>query len=217
MIRVFDENGSKIGQTYPRRVKGLIKKGRARFMDERETAIVLADAKPNFRNTEACPPNNKLILSEDIKMTANTVIDNVYDDNSKETVTVEIPEELRRLYDKLDEIDGKFFKLVDEKPDELDDALCMRMLLMFEEMRSDTVHMIEAYKKEHGQVAENPVERCVNAQVQNLQTMLTSALDELTRRYAENGDISEDDFCERYELLCNTFDNRLAKLLTICE
>ena len=45
MIRVFDANGNEIGQTYPRRVQGLIKKGRARFTYDSETAIVLTDEK----------------------------------------------------------------------------------------------------------------------------------------------------------------------------
>ncbi|MGN1345482.1 MAG: hypothetical protein ACI4V1_01745, partial [Eubacteriales bacterium] len=65
-IRVFDEIGNEIGQTYPRRAQGLLKKGRARFLSD--DAIVLTDGKN--KNTEACPP---ISLLEDHKMFENTV------------------------------------------------------------------------------------------------------------------------------------------------
>lgn len=55
----MDESGKQIGKTFPKRAKGLVKNGRARFIDE--TTICLA-----------CPPENE--FSEDIEM--NTDIKN---------------------------------------------------------------------------------------------------------------------------------------------
>ena len=52
-IIVIDEQGNKIGATYPKRAKGLIKRGRARSIDENTICL-------------ACPPNEFL---EEFKMT----------------------------------------------------------------------------------------------------------------------------------------------------
>ncbi len=150
MIRVFDENGNEIGQTYPKRVHGLIKKGRARFMDESETAIVLTETEPKIEYTEACPPNN-LTLSEDINMATNTATAIVLENNENNTEDIReetgaMPEELRRLYDKLDEIDGEIFKL-----SEPDQTMTMdefhALLNTFDRMRGDIVEMITEFKK----------------------------------------------------------------------
>ena len=90
MIRVFDADGNEIGQTYPKRVQGLIKKGRARFTDDSETAIVLTDTAKE--NTEACPPTDK---SEDYKMFEDTNTAEVLETitPAEETVTEEAPQE----------------------------------------------------------------------------------------------------------------------------
>lgn len=50
-IAVLDMHGNVCGATYPRRAKGLVKKGRARFADEHTICLV-------------CPPHQ----SEDIRM-----------------------------------------------------------------------------------------------------------------------------------------------------
>lgn len=60
-VLVVDEQGNKIGATYPKRAKGLIKNGRARFIDENKICL-------------ACPPNNIL---EDKKMENNNTILNM--------------------------------------------------------------------------------------------------------------------------------------------
>ena len=120
MIRVFDADGNEIGQTYPKRVQGLIKKGRARFTDDSETAIVLTDM--TNENTEACPPTDK---SEDIKMFEDTNTAEVLETitPAEESVTGKIPEtmpeELRRLYDKLDDIDDEITIVFCDEPDRL--------------------------------------------------------------------------------------------------
>ena len=54
-VRVLDEAGNEYEATYPKRAKGLVKHGRARFTDESQTAIILT-----------CPPNQNLILEDPI-------------------------------------------------------------------------------------------------------------------------------------------------------
>jgi len=66
MIKVLDKNGNELSSTYPKRAKGLVKKGRARFINE--GAIVLEENQSN--KTEACPPID-IKTSEDVKMFDN--------------------------------------------------------------------------------------------------------------------------------------------------
>ena len=56
-VIVVDEQGNEYEATYPKRAKGLVKTGRARFVDENKICL-------------ACPPNEYL---EDNKMTENIV------------------------------------------------------------------------------------------------------------------------------------------------
>lgn len=54
-IRVTDENGNLIGYTYPKRMRGLVKNGRAEIVGDCE-----------IRLTDRCPTENE--ISEDVKM-----------------------------------------------------------------------------------------------------------------------------------------------------
>jgi len=228
MIRVFDADGNEIGQTYPKRVQGLIKKGRARFTDDSETAIVLTDM--TNENTEACPP---IQSSEDIKMFEDTNTAEVLETitHAEETVTGEIPEtmpeELRRLYDKLDDIDDEIRylnKYIPVEPpegsyenNELATILAAEtkrlenMLDKWGNIREDTVHMIEAYKKEHAP-KENPAEHYVRDQIDFISNELKGAIDKLTERFV-NDDIDDNDYRGRMEVLTETADARIANLL----
>lgn len=228
MIRVFDADGNEIGQTYPKRVQGLIKKGRARFTDDSETAIVLTDM--TNENTEACPPTDK---SEDIKMFEDTNTAEVLEtiEPAEETVTEEIPEtmpeELRRLYDKLDDIDDEIRNLKNYIPveppegsyenNELATILAAEtkrlenMLDKWSNIREDTVHMIEAYKKEHAP-KENPAAQYVREQIDFISNELKGAIDKLTERFV-NDDIDDNDYRGRMEVLTETVDARIANLL----
>lgn len=73
MIKVLDKNGNELEPTYPKRARGLVKKGRARFIDD--STIVLEETQSN--KTEACPPIdipidiNVDVNSEDMKMFDN--------------------------------------------------------------------------------------------------------------------------------------------------
>ncbi|MBR5308393.1 MAG: hypothetical protein IKU43_06455 [Clostridia bacterium] len=64
-IIVVDENGKEIGATYPKRAKGLVKKGRARFTDENTICLacpaeettedeIMSDLKIDKATGEAC-------------------------------------------------------------------------------------------------------------------------------------------------------------------
>ena len=228
MIRVFDADGNEIGQTYPKRVQGLIKKGRARFTDDSETAIVLTDTANE--NTEACPP---IQSSEDIKMFEDTNTAEVLETitPAEEPVIEEIPEtmpeELRRLYDKLDDIDDEIRNLKNyipaEPPEgsyeksELTTILSVEtkrlevMLDKWGNIREDTVHMIEAYKREHAP-KENPAEHYVREQIDFISNELKGAIDKLTGRFV-NADIDDNDYRGRMEVLTETADARIANLL----
>ena len=234
-IHVFDADGNEIGQTYPKRVQGLIKKGRARFTDESETAIVLTDTENG--NTEACPPIvNKaefIPQSEDIKMFEDTntaeVLETIEpaEETAAEETTETMPEELRRLYDKLDQIDDTIGRLNQyisvETPEgsyennELTTILTAEtkrlevMLDKWGNIREDTVHMIEAYKKENAP-KENPAERYVREQIDFINNELKGAIDKLTERLV-NDDIDDNDYRGRMEVLTETADARIANLL----
>ena len=56
-VIVVDEKGNKYGATYPKRAKGLVKNGRARFIDDGTICL-------------ACPPHS--FETEDIEMSENT-------------------------------------------------------------------------------------------------------------------------------------------------
>lgn len=69
-ISVIDENGNEYEATYPKRAKGLVKKGRARFVDDNTICL-------------ACPPD----ITEDTKMSDNTNV-NVNVNANEETLNV---------------------------------------------------------------------------------------------------------------------------------
>ena len=62
-VRVTDEAGNEYEATYPKRARGLVKHGRARFTDESQTAIILT-----------CPPNQHMNLEDN---TMNEQINNI--------------------------------------------------------------------------------------------------------------------------------------------
>ncbi len=68
-IAVVDENGNEYEATYPKRAKGLVKKGRARFINESTICL-------------ACPPDN---ISEDSTMPKEK---NTYEDANAADISV---------------------------------------------------------------------------------------------------------------------------------
>lgn len=234
MIHVFDASGNEIGQTYPRRVQGLIKKGRARFTDDSETAIVLTDEKNG--NTEACPPmidSEQSSQSEDRKMFENTMKMNTAAEvleageaiePAEETVIDETPEtmteELRRLYDKLDEIDREisnlngFIRIEEERDGELTYRESERLEMMLNNwgnIREDTVHMIEAYKKERAP-KENPAEHYIRDQIEVAHRQYIAMTDRLGRMLLD-GEVTSEEYEERFNLTSRLTDERVGKLI----
>ena len=65
-IVVVDEQGNKYEATYPKRAKGLVKNGRARFIDENTICL-------------ACPPDNEL---EDKIMSENKKVESINNNTS---------------------------------------------------------------------------------------------------------------------------------------
>ena len=76
-VRVLDEAGNEYEATYPKRAKGLVKHGRARFTDESQTAILLT-----------CPPNQDMNL-EDNTMNEQINHTEVTENSAAETYTYE--------------------------------------------------------------------------------------------------------------------------------
>lgn len=70
-VQVTDEAGNRYEATYPKRAKGLVKHGRARFTDESQTEIVLT-----------CPPNHNLILEDHTMTEQNTNIQATENENA---------------------------------------------------------------------------------------------------------------------------------------
>ncbi len=70
-VIVVDEQGNQYEATYPKRAQGLVKNGRARFVDDTHTKICLA-----------CPPNENL---EDKKMSENTITNAVENESTEIT------------------------------------------------------------------------------------------------------------------------------------
>ncbi len=77
-ISVIDEKGNEYEATYPKRAKGLVKKGRARFVDENTICL-------------ACPPD----ITEDTKMSDNNIKTNVNNTVEAEKKAAEAVEEKR--------------------------------------------------------------------------------------------------------------------------
>ena len=75
-IIVVDEQGNEYEATYPKRAKGLVKNGRARFIDENTICL-------------ACPPNTKM---EDNNMSENIKINPTNNNTSNSKTTKEVTE-----------------------------------------------------------------------------------------------------------------------------
>ena len=82
-IVVVDEFGNEYEATYPQRAKGLVKNGRARFIDENTICL-------------ACPPNNEL---EDNDMSENKKVDSINNANTSQNsgTSKEVAENMSNL------------------------------------------------------------------------------------------------------------------------
>ena len=80
-VIVVDEQGNEYEATYPKRAKGLVKSGRARFVDENKICL-------------ACPPNEYL---EDKKMTDNIIAAATETANTQEITPKYILEQIAKI------------------------------------------------------------------------------------------------------------------------
>ena len=111
MIRVFDESGNEVNPTYPKRARGLVKQGRARWADDADDVIVLTS---DIRNTEAAYPSevHKVHTLEDTEMFEYNVNEEITEPaevpepvETVEETGLPLNEELNRLYGILENID----------------------------------------------------------------------------------------------------------------
>jgi len=215
-ISVFDESGNEIGQTYPKRANGLIKKGRARRTSD--DSIVLCDDKTP--DSATCPTDD--IYSEDNVM--DTEKTNINSEAAENTALV--PYELKRLYDKLDEIDRYVFELnsfiacdmnytakdVTELETHLE-QLHIRQKTMLDgymEIRRDTVRMISQYRSELNERTYD-LGSYVKEQIETAKERHNALVDDLYIQLNDS-DIDDEAYKRRYELLCRTTDDRVKQL-----
>ena len=64
-VRIFDEQGNEYEATYPKRAKGLVKNGRARFVEENTICL-------------ACPPD-KIMEEKTMENTDKNIADKIAD------------------------------------------------------------------------------------------------------------------------------------------
>ena len=163
-VVVIDEQGNKIGATFPKRAKGLVKKGRARFVDENTICL-------------ACPPKEFL---EDNKMNNNInesvekIIINTIEENDiseedidetevKPLTSREIFEQIKKLQeDKLksplnsfDKLAGTVGMIFDQEAQENEDRVKVVELLTdaFNSREETTWKILKLYEKMQEDVA----------------------------------------------------------------
>ena len=125
-IIVVDEQGNEYEATYPKRAKGLVKNGRARFIDEHTICL-------------ACPPDTEL---EDKNMSENTTtLQQESATNPEPIVPEEKPLTAREIFDKITELQ----KLITESPCLPHESFIKRektyseMLSLYEKMYNDLI------------------------------------------------------------------------------
>ena len=132
-VAVVDEQGHSYGATYPKRAKGLVKNGRARFVDENTICL-------------ACPPNEIL---EDNNMSENTNNNVVLTEKEifdqivllQKQLTEQSPTSLHRLGEAIYDARGE------SEDGQLSDEQVANICAVFAQ-REETLHdMLELYKR----------------------------------------------------------------------
>lgn len=133
MIRVFDEAGNEVNPTYPKRARGLVKQGRARWADDADDVIVLTS---NIEENAAYPSDVQHIL-EDTEMFEYNVNEEITETTKvPETIeTIEetglpLNEELNRLYGILENIDKMLYNVIAMGPSFLDEMNIVEQIKM---------------------------------------------------------------------------------------
>ena len=151
-VIVVDEQGNEYGATYPKRAKGLVKNGRARFVDENKICL-------------ACPPNENL---EDKEMSENTNV------NTQEATATEQED---KVSESNSEISMEYIfteiKAIREQTEYLNEAL-----KMLESVKSEGPGDVGAAAKANGMVG---VVKCRETTNQQILRFYEKVYDELGR------------------------------------
>lgn len=135
-VAVIDEDGSFLEATYPRRARGLVKKGRARFVDKDETTICLIKQTTQKQDdncdilideTQSCLSdmyyNYFIKLSEDAGMNDQNNI------NNNEDIETKIDSEIDRLVnDAIDDAMGEGSGESDQGKNEIDTDVLLKSI-----------------------------------------------------------------------------------------
>ncbi len=132
-VIVVDEQGNEYGATYPKRAKGLVKNGRARFIDENKICL-------------ACPPD---IFLEDNQMenninnnnlTAKEIFDQIV--KLQNQLTENSQTSLHRLGDVITDVRGENYENNDDIASQIE-SICSIFAMREETMRL----MLEFYRR----------------------------------------------------------------------
>ena len=132
-VIVVDEQGNEYEATYPKRAKGLVKSGRARFVAENKICL-------------ACPPNNILEEEkmEETRLTAKDIFVQIA--LLQKQLTENSQTSLHRLGDALSSLEGEEGEARFEQIPEICDVFktreltLLKMLEMYEKMYDDVQH-----------------------------------------------------------------------------
>ena len=171
-VIVVDERGNEYEATYPKRAKGLVKNGRARFVDENKICL-------------ACPPNKILEEEkmEENKLTAKeifvqlTILQKQLTENSQTS--------LHRLGDALSSLEGEDCEARFEQIPEICDVFKTRELTFLK--------MLEMYEKMYDDVqnAETKKVNLVKSAFDNNMAMIKDSDMETQDRFAALGYVTD--------------------------
>ena len=121
-VQVTDEAGNRYEATYPKRAKGLVKHGRARFTDESQTEIILT-----------CPPNHNLILEDHTMTEQNTNIQATENENA--VIEKHVPQlTAKEIFDQIVALQNS---IPSEYTDPVREQTYQQMLNMYRHMYDD--------------------------------------------------------------------------------
>lgn len=183
-VAVVDEQGHSYGATYPKRAKGLVKNGRARFVDENTICL-------------ACPPNEIL---EDNNMSENTNHNAVLTEKEifdqivllQKQLTEQSPTSLHRLGE----------AIYDTRSDDQVANICAVFA-----QREETLHdMMELYKRMYSDVRQEkkkdePLTR--DDKIEKI-TMIQHSILDIMQKYQseEDFEVVRDRVAARLDALC---------------
>ena len=171
-VIVVDEQGNEYETTYPKRAKGLVKNGRARFVDENKICL-------------ACPPDKILEEEkmEENKLTAKeifvqlTILQKQLTENSQTS--------LHRLGDALSSLEGEDCEARFEQIPEICDVFKTRELTLLK--------MLEMYEKMYDDVQSEEIQKVnlVKSAFDNNMAMINDSDMETQDKYAALGYVTD--------------------------